>query len=165
MGRPPGQYNPGGRHGGAGHSQYGNRQMSVPDQTFVTAMNGIDLRSPRAETFDTIASDLARMLEEEGGGKINKSSQLRRFYDQIIRFSEDHQPTEDKERDEERFSRALPFVRMLSAHAKYAETRKKVGPNFVAFMQIGMRKVSSAEDLRMFRTLFEAVIGFMPKED
>ena len=69
----------------------------------------------------------------------------------------------DPEGDKARFARDLPLIRMICAHAAYAQARQHVDANFVAFMQDGLRKVSTPEQLDNFRALFEAIIGFSPK--
>jgi CRISPR-associated protein Csm2 len=111
---------------------------------------------PRADRSERPASIIAAELDKGRSGDANKSSQIRRFYDEIIRY---------QNAGEAAFAANLPFVRMVCAHAAYAKTRKLVDANFVAFLQDGLRKVETYNDLKMFRTLFEAVIGFLPKKN
>lgn len=156
-----GGYSPGGtrdRFEGGGPTR--NREPAGPDPAMEHALSRVRLSSPSVELFDTTAKEIADILQQPSDR--NKSSQLRRFYDEIIRFSDQHRPGLA---NEALFSRDLPFIRMIAAHAAYAQNRKHVDANFTAFIQQGVRQVNNAQDLAMLRTLFEAVIGFMPKKD
>jgi CRISPR-associated protein Csm2 len=124
-----------------------------PSPKIVAALDAVNLKTPSADLFDGIAKSIADELTNTGG-EGNKSSQVRKFYDEIIRY---------QSAGESAFPKNLPFIRMICAHAAYAKGRGHVDDNFVAFLQGGLRKVECFDDLKMFRTLFEAVIGFMPK--
>lgn len=121
----------------------------------------VDFDHPAPDMFDKVAEKIAKLLS--GDKKKNKSNQMRRFYDEIIRYADRHLATGDAVAEAARFARDLPFIRMICAHAAYAQTRGHVDANFVAFMQTCLRKVETTEHLRLFRLLFEAVIGFSPK--
>lgn len=119
----------------------------------------VDFGNPAPDMFDGVAQRVAGLLS----GDKNKSSQMRRFYDEIIRHADRHRGSGNDADDAARFVRDLPFIRMICAHAAYAQTRGHVDANFVAFMQTCLRRVETAEHLRLFRMFFEAVIGFSPK--
>lgn len=165
-GRPGGP----GSYGGPDRGRFQGRDdrrpqpPSGPDQDFAGLLEAkVDVRAPAIELFDSTAQEIAKRLAD-AGRDVNKSSQLRRFYDEIIRHVDAHRETSNAEGDKARFQRDLPFIRLICAHAAYAKTRKHVDANFVAFLQHGLRQVDTPEHLRMLRTLFEAVIGFMPKK-
>ncbi len=132
-----------------------------PDPQFEELLKNVDLGAPSASLFDTDAEAIAKTLSRDQNR--NKSSQVRRFYDQVIRYADRHRGTGDPAGDKARFARDLPLIRMICAHAAYAQARQHVDANFVAFMQDGLRKVNTPEQLDNFRALFEAVIGFSPK--
>jgi CRISPR-associated protein Csm2 len=158
---PRGNFRPGGdhgRHSGSGSYRTPSQSIDTPGPKLSELIGKINLSNPTAETFDTTAEAIAKELEIE---QKNKSSQLRRFYDEIIRWSDKHRPGSAKES----FEKDLPFIRMICAQAAYAKTRGHIDANFVAFLQGGVRMITNAEELRTFRSLFEAVIGFMPKQN
>ncbi|TXG83032.1 MAG: type III-A CRISPR-associated protein Csm2 [Sphingomonadales bacterium] len=152
-----------GRHDNAGRDsrQHPPRGSNAPDTEFLSLLQRINLREPDADAFDVCAERIAKKLSETAQKDTNKSSQLRRFYNEVIRHYDACRGVDV----DAVFSQRLPFIRMLSAQAKYAENRKKVDSNFTAFMQTNLRKIENARDLHNFRTLFEAVIGFMPKSE
>lgn len=123
-------------------------------------LEGVRLSQPTPDLFDQKAEQIARLLDRFRDG--NRSSQLRMFYDQILRHCDKHRGAGTDAAA--RFAADLPFIRMLSARAAYARTRKTVDANFVVFLQTLIRQVESPQHLEMLRTLFEAVIGFLPKK-
>jgi CRISPR-associated protein Csm2 len=145
-----------GRHGG-GSSFAGSRgEAAGPSPAMTTLVDAISLALPDMDLFDTTAHRIADILADPSSPDANKSSQIRRFYDEVIRY---------QSAGEAAFAANLPFIRMICAHAAYSQSRKHVDANFVAFMQGGLRKVTTYSELKIFRTLFEAVIGFMPKKN
>lgn len=157
----------GGRQGHGGspprHGSRENSGSSEPSQQFRDLLSKVDFEKPAVDMFDGVAKKIADELASEHGANKNKSSQIRRFYDEIIRYADRHRGAGRPDEERARFEADLPFIRMICARAAYARTRDHVGGNFVAFMQDGLRKIEKAEDLHMFRSLFEAVIGFSPK--
>ena len=127
---------------------------SIPD---------FDLDQPSADLFDKVAEGIATgFVLARVDNKTNKTSQIRRFYDEVIRFADRHPGTAGA--DQESFLRDLPFIRMICARAAYAKSRGLVDGSFVEFMQKGIRAISSPRELANFRALFEAVIAFSPKD-
>lgn len=128
--------------------------------TFDDLLKKVNLESASVDMFDNVAEGIARTLESR---EQNKASQIRRFYDEVLRYAVKHQGTGDPGRDEASFQRDLPFIRMICARVAYAKERGHVDDNFLRFIQDCMRKVKSAKDLQMFKTMFEAVIAFSKK--
>jgi CRISPR-associated protein Csm2 len=117
---------------------------------FNLLMARVKLNAPSPEMFDQVAEGIARGLEK------NKSSQVRRFFDEVSRFAD-----RSRNLDAQQFADILPFVRMINARVAYARNRNNlVDPNFQSFMRTGLAQVTSWKTLEMFRLLFEAVIGF-----
>jgi CRISPR-associated protein Csm2 len=151
--------------GGQGHPGGGSSWRSAndgPSQELQDLLKKVDLAEPSADMFDGVAEKIAKELSSDGLNK-NKPAQVRKFYDEIVRYSDRHRGTARPDEDKSLFERDLPFIRMICARAAYAKTREHVDGNFVAFMQDGLRKIGTAEELHRFRDLFEAVIGFSPK--
>ncbi|MFQ3666741.1 MAG: type III-A CRISPR-associated protein Csm2 [Sphingomonadaceae bacterium] len=147
-----------------GHQQYGKKSAPPPppaDDDFVAFLRReIDLRSPSADLFDRTAERIAATFASAGAS--NKPTQVRRFYDELLRFrSFARQSSAD-------FSKLLPLVRMLNAKVAYAWSRKGEGGhlvdgNFKEFVRVLTDSVDDLPTLENACTLFEAVIGFSPR--
>ena len=102
--------------------------------------------------FDDVAKSVAETLASNT--KENKSTQLRRFYDEICMWAE-------KVGDEEsRFRDHLPFIRMLNAKVAYAKGRGLVDENFVLLINCGLKQLNAPKDMKHFKLFMEAVMGF-----
>jgi CRISPR-associated protein Csm2 len=115
------------------------------------------------ELFNTIARDAAKSVAFRDDGKPrneNKPTQLRRFYDEIVRWETrvNQQP--------EKFGEYLPFIRMINAKAAYAEGRKPklVDRTFVDLMQHTLIEVKDAETMTACKLFWEAFMGFYKQE-
>lgn len=159
------------RPGGPGQGpRRTDERPQVQSEGFSTLLQKISLASPGPDLFDGVAQQVASTLRPTATHGPNKRSQVRRFYDELLRFRARlpvaHKPAvgEDVE-----FGRALPFIRMLNARAAYAAERKGEGSNlvsneFTAFLRRLLEDVKDRETLANACTMFEAVIGFMPPD-
>ena len=108
------------------------------------------------ELFDDIAEKVARKVARDN----TKTSQLRRFYDELLRW-DDRVNRGDPEGAKDRLREHLPFIRMMNAKAAYAKGRKLVGQSFVALLRRCLEQVSDdPAALRNCRLFFEAFMGF-----
>jgi len=115
---------------------------------------------PAATLFDKDAEDVAKLLDasaqaDRSGKEKNKSTQIRRFYDELVGWQERIGS------DDSRFKEYEAFVKMLNAKAAYAEGRKLVTPDFVKWFRDCVAQVSDARTLKHFRLHFEAMLGFL----
>lgn len=115
---------------------------------------------PAATLFDKDAEDIAKLLDasaqaDRGGKEKNKSTQIRRFYDELVGWQE------RIGNDDARFKEYEAFVKMLNAKAAYAEGRKLVTPDFVKWFRDCVGQVNDARTLNHFRLHFEAMLGFL----
>lgn len=111
--------------------------------------------------FSTYAERMAKELAEDherSKKKVNKRTQLRKFYDEVLRLDSDTRM--NREQDPEYWYRILPLVHMLTAKAAYAKGRNLVSENFLAFIKNSVRQVEDPEDLTVFANFFEALMGF-----
>ena len=115
------------------------------------------------DLFDGIAKEAAGIVANDRPK--TKTSQLRRFYDELLRWEarvNDGDPKEAKERLREH----LPFIRMMNAKAAYANGRKAqgrslVGPSFVTLLRRCLEQVGDdPAALRNSKLFFEAFMGF-----
>jgi CRISPR-associated protein Csm2 len=116
---------------------------------------------PKPSLFDTDAKSAAvelnaRAFDDRGrdSGK-NKSTQIRRFYDELVAWQE------RVGNDEDKFKEYQAFIKMLNAKAAYAQGRNLVTREFVDWMRDCLQQVDDPVSLKHFRLHFEATVGFL----
>jgi len=114
---------------------------------------------PAAELFNGEAESVANKLNQ-APGHMNKSTQIRRFYDELVGWQERIDGNDEKERDE-KFRQYEAFIKMLNAKVAYAKGRKLVDDQFESWFRECIKSTTSAKALDHFRLHFEAVIGFL----
>lgn len=107
--------------------------------------------------FSDAAEKLAKEIHDSGRNKANKRSQLRKFFDEVIRLNS---LSKSNPRD---WDNILPYVNMLIAKAAYAQGRGKVTQEFVGLIKGCIDQVHKDRDLDVFANFFEAFIGFYRK--
>ncbi len=121
---------------------------------------GIRLKNPDGTinhlAFSKDAEKWAEKIHEEGNGRKNKPSQLRKFYDEFFKL---YQRSEFYG-EEEWKKIILPQLHMLVPKVVYAQGRKLVTEKFVRFMKDLIGGVKSKEDLKIAANFFEAFVGF-----
>lgn len=110
---------------------------------------------PAAELFNELAENVAKKLNETTKREANKSTQIRRFYDELVGWQQ------RIEGDEEKFKRFEAFIRMLNAKVAYAKGRNLVDEVFESWFRECIKSTTSAKALDHFRLHFEAVLGFL----
>lgn len=145
-----------------------NRQEEAAPQ-----FNDIKLAKPLdPELFNSKAHNAAREVSR-GDSQRNKSTQLRRFYDELVLWetrtnqviSQLQGDEEEKKRKAaEKFQEFLPFIRMLNAKVAYAEGRKLVDRTFVNLMHHTLGEVKDPETLTACKLFWEAFMGFYKQE-
>lgn len=119
---------------------------------------GVKLAKPLdPELFNSKAQQAAKKVRGEDD-RVNKPTQLRRFYDELCMWEE------KVSRDPDRFNDFLPFIRMMNAKAAYAEGRKLVDRTFVELLQQTLAEVKDAETLTTCKLFWEAFMGFYKLE-
>jgi CRISPR-associated protein Csm2 len=109
------------------------------------------------QLFSKIAEEIAEKVHSSGGRDSNKRSQLRKFFDEVIRLNSMAKSSPDD------WDNILPYVNMLLAKVVYAEGRKKVTGEFVDLIKNCIKQVKSPDDLDVFANFFEAFMGFYRK--
>lgn len=92
--------------------------------------------------------------DNQGRDKWNKSTQLRRFYDELVRLNSQAQAKKDE------WGMIKPRVHMIVAKAAYAKGRELVTDKFVTLIRDGISQVDTREDLQVFTNFFESFMGF-----
>jgi len=109
--------------------------------------------------FSETAEKFAREIAAEGKkNRNNKGTQLRRFFDEIVRLQSQAKCL--SENDAEKWSNILPYIHMLVSKAAYAEGRKLVSPSFVTLIKTGIGQIKTPRDLTVFANFFESFMGF-----
>lgn len=106
------------------------------------------------DLFSTTAEVLARKISGEGSNKLNKPTQIRKFYDEVVRFDSilKNNPAD--------FDNILPYLRMLNAKAAYAVGRDLISPGFKDFISSSLNQIKDKDDFDAFAGLFEAFMGY-----
>jgi len=120
----------------------------------------------------TLFSDVAEKLADNiyksglqtkrgGGPKLeqNKRTQIRKFYDEVIRLNS----LANNKTNPEEWDNILPYVNMLIAKAAYAEGRDHVSKEFTSFLKKCIGQIKDAKDMIVFTNFFEAFMGFYRK--
>lgn len=109
------------------------------------------------DLFNDIAKNVAKVVAS-GGDRVNKATQIRKFYDEIVLWDS------KVRQNPEKFDDYLPFIRMINAKAAYARGRKLVDDNFVDLIHKGLQQVICAQTLHTFKLFMEAFMGFYKQE-
>lgn len=117
------------------------------------------------ELFDSIAEEKGKILAKdyyESKEKLNNPTQIRRFFDEIVTFNSRCDllvKSADADKKLSVFKQQLPFVMMLIPKVRYAYARELVSKNFMTLMEDSTKCITEPEDLKVFTSFFEAVIG------
>lgn len=103
--------------------------------------------------FSVIADEKARLIGLEDTRK-NKGTQLRRFFDEIVRLNSQAQ------RKGTEWNHILPQLHMLISKAAYAKGRRLVTDSFVVLLKDTILQVQDKADLKVLTGFFEAFMGF-----
>ncbi|MCP2041868.1 CRISPR-associated protein Csm2 [Neisseria sp. HSC-16F19] len=88
---------------------------------------------------------------------INKSTQLRKFYDELSLWHDKVMHAQDRDAE---YQKAAPFIQMLKAKAAYAQGRGHVNARFTELFQHIIGEIGSPDGLKHAKLFFEAVLGF-----
>ncbi len=116
------------------------------------------------ELFSKVADECAIMVcnaglkkDKKGNKKLekNKITQLRKFYDEAIRFKEFIQNGES-------IDVVLPYLKMLNAKAAYAEGRGLITKEFSNMIKTCLDQVDgkNPQTIEIFVNFFEAFMGY-----
>jgi len=106
------------------------------------------------ELFSRKAEELAEEIFNKGSSRLNKPTQIRKFYDEVLRFDSvvKTNPAE--------FEAILPYLKMLNAKAAYAVGRDLISVEFKDFIQSALKQINDKEDFNLFAGFFEAFMGY-----
>jgi len=119
----------------------------------------LELNEKNIELFGDIAKKIADEIAEEGKGQINKSTQIRKFYDAVLKLNKKAQNV----RASEYKTKVYPFVVMLKSKVAHAKARKLVSEKFEKMINTCVIQANTKEKMELFKLFFEAFIGFYKK--
>lgn len=114
----------------------------------------IDLVNVESTLFNQQADECAKCIADNGESRHNKSTQLRRFYDEIVLWHE------KVSFDDSKFEEYLPFIQMIVAKAAYAKGRDLIDKSFFNFLKNLIEQVNSLQTFNTLKTFMEAFMGF-----
>ncbi len=107
----------------------------------------------------TLISVKAREAAEacSRGKAVNTSSQIRRFYDELVMWNERVLTAKDPEA---KFTEVAPYIQMLCAKCAYAKGRKLIDETFDTLLSDLISQIKTPETLKRAKLFFEAFLGF-----
>lgn len=115
----------------------------------------INLKSPDIKLFAQTAEDKAKHIANSGNQRMNKSTQLRGFYDEILNWEQ-----RSRQLSNEQLQQQLPLIHMLIAKVAYARARDNVSEEFEKLMRECITQVTDKNTLKNCKLFFEAFMGF-----
>ncbi len=113
--------------------------------------------------FSETAEEWAKKLSKDSKDskeKINKQSQLRRFFDEVVRLND----MAKNRQSPVPMALVLPSLHMLIAKASYAQGRELVSPSFVELICGSIKQIqddgNGRKDLQVFTNFFESLMAF-----
>jgi CRISPR-associated protein Csm2 len=116
-------------------------------------------KTMNSDLFSGHAEEWAKLICQSGlkNDKLekNKISQIRKFYDEVLKFSEYLRSGDD-------YKTILPYIKMLNAKAAYAEGRKLVTEEFKIFIKQSLEFLTDDDPqaYTIFASFLEAFMGF-----
>jgi len=106
------------------------------------------------DLFSSLADKLAQQVFNEKTGTANKPTQIRKFYDEVVRFDSIIKLNPNE------FENVLPYLKMLNAKAAYAMGRDLISKSFKDFISDALNQIKDKDDFSAFAGLFEAFMGY-----
>ncbi|MCX8086397.1 MAG: type III-A CRISPR-associated protein Csm2 [Rhodocyclaceae bacterium] len=110
--------------------------------------------------YADIAQQTAQAIAGAGKREQNKSTQLRRFYDELILWNEKINGSGNAEERAHRYAELVPLVKMLKAKVTYAKGRGHVDENFETLFCHVIDAIRDAKTLEQAKLFMEAFMGF-----
>ncbi len=153
------------RAGGHGQGGYGGERNQAPAPTI--SVNDIRLATPISENlFADIAQEkAARVFDAKAGRKVNESTQLRKFYDELVMWFDKVQLERTKDKKSARYTELAPFIKMMKAKVAYAKGRGHVDECFEKMFAHLIQEITDAETLKHAKLFMEAFMGFYKAQE
>lgn len=113
----------------------------------------------RCDLLSIEAENKAKKMNDEAKDKMNKYSQIRKFYDEAISHKTFILSRPDGEQDEI-FKQRLPYIKMMNAKLVYSQARGYLSSGFVKMIKECINEVKDLDDFYAFTDFFEAFLAF-----
>ncbi len=111
-------------------------------------------------------------LDQRGNQSKNKSTQLRKFYDELVMWTDKVHSIGKLEPGQKsdvvrkaRYEQSAPFIKMMNAKVAYAKGRNHVDDSFEAMFSHCIKSISDAETLKHAKLFMEAFMGFYKAQE
>ena len=136
--------------------------MDLNTPQVINIPQDISLKQPlNPKIFSDIAEAAAKRISQNGD-KQNKSTQLRKYYDELAMWDDKIHRAADKNTE---YQKSAPYIHMLKAKAAYAKGRSHVDDNFIAIFNRLLDQIDSAETLHHAKLFYEAMLGFRKAQE
>jgi CRISPR-associated protein Csm2 len=147
------------RHGG-----YGNDRQETPRPTI--SVGDIKLDKPvDVNLFASIAQEKAAKVYSAGDGRKNKSTQLRKFYDELVMWFDKVNLERTRDAKAIKYTEIAPFIKMMTAKVAYSRGRDHVDECFEQMFSHLIRQINDAETLKHAKLFMEAFMGFYKAQE
>jgi len=116
----------------------------------------LELSEDNIELFGNVAKNLAEKIARDGKKKMNKQTQIRKFYNEVLRLSQ----KAENVRASEYKTKVYPFVIMLKSKVAHAKARELISEEFETMINKCVTQANTKEKMELFKLFFEAFIGF-----
>jgi CRISPR-associated protein Csm2 len=148
-----------GRPAGSGQDRPALQRSSI-------VVHDVKLDTPvPAELFGDIAKDKAAAIAEAGAGRKNKSTQLRKFYDELVMWHEKVNQERTPQAKADKYAEIAPFIKMMKAKVAYARGRDHVDECFEQLFSHLVSKIDGIDSLKHAKLFMEAFMGFYKAQE
>ena len=141
--------------------QRGLERAPAPSFDTTPVRLGVDMPDT---LFADIAQQAAHSLRESGGSR-NKSTQLRKFYDELVMWHDRVAFEKTADARAAKYRELAPFIKMMNAKVAYACGRNHVDKNFESLFSHLIRQIACPTTLKHAKFFMEAVLGFLKAEE
>jgi len=142
-------------------TRHGHQNQRPPQQKVLIDLSDIRLGDSISDRlYAEIAEAKAEFIAKHSPNNKNKSTQLRKFYDELVLWNE---KVNGKGTDKERLARyreLAPLIKMLHAKVVYAKGRQHVDENFEKLFRHLLDQINDHRTLEQAKLFFEAFMGF-----
>jgi CRISPR-associated protein Csm2 len=152
-------------HQGGGYGQQRSGGQGAYDRNSAPSptihVDDIKLAAPLSENlFSDIAEDKAIAVARAGGRRNNKSTQLRKFYDELVMWFDKVNMERSKDAKISKYAEIAPFIKMMKAKVAYAKGRDHVDTCFDQMFSKLISQIDSPDTLKHAKLFMEAFMGF-----
>jgi CRISPR-associated protein Csm2 len=148
-----------GQQRAGGSSQGGYERHGAPSVTI--NVSDIMLQIPvSVDLFSSVAEDKAKTVAAAGARKNNKSTQLRKFYDELVMWFDKVNHERTREAKLSKYTEVAPFIKMMNAKVAYARGREHVDTCFEQMFSRLISQIDSPDTLKHAKLFMEAFMGF-----